>query len=149
MNNSMSIEQALQQIEAGKFSFGMVDTIKKTHPALVDDLIPSKVPLATLHRVLQRLLRERVPDLLLLDWMLPGVSGIELCRRLRVREDTRHLPIILLTARGEESEKDASNGCCDCNGRTSGWSSRMRYHVLRLGWRTIRCTPSTRSNSSR
>ncbi|NBW64183.1 flagellar biosynthesis protein FlhA [bacterium] len=39
----------------------MVDTIKKTHPALVDDLIPSKVPLATLHRVLQRLLRERVP----------------------------------------------------------------------------------------
>lgn len=39
----------------------MVETIKKTHPALVDDLIPSKVPLATLHRVLQRLLRERVP----------------------------------------------------------------------------------------
>ena len=39
----------------------MVDTIRKTHPALVDDLIPSKVPLATLHRVLQRLLRERVP----------------------------------------------------------------------------------------
>ncbi|MCX5764014.1 MAG: flagellar biosynthesis protein FlhA [Gemmatimonadetes bacterium] len=39
----------------------MVDTIKKTHPALVDDLIPSRVPLATLHRVLQRLLRERVP----------------------------------------------------------------------------------------
>ncbi|NBS60306.1 MAG: EscV/YscV/HrcV family type III secretion system export apparatus protein, partial [Betaproteobacteria bacterium] len=39
----------------------MVDTIKKTHPALVDDLIPSRVSLATLHRVLQRLLRERVP----------------------------------------------------------------------------------------
>jgi two-component system phosphate regulon response regulator PhoB len=50
-------------------------------------------------------LRESVPDLLLLDWMLPGVSGIELCRRLRSRETTRALPIIMLTARGEESER--------------------------------------------
>ncbi|MEP0320552.1 response regulator, partial [Bauldia litoralis] len=47
-------------------------------------------------------LREMVPDLLLLDWMLPGVSGIELCRRLRSQEATRTLPIIMLTARGEE-----------------------------------------------
>ncbi|MCP4382315.1 MAG: phosphate regulon transcriptional regulatory protein PhoB [Hyphomicrobiales bacterium] len=50
-------------------------------------------------------LRETVPDLLLLGWMLPGVSGIELCRRLRARETTRGLPIIMLTARGEESER--------------------------------------------
>ena len=50
-------------------------------------------------------LRETVPDLLLLDWMLPGVSGIELCRRLRLRDETRELPIIMLTARGEESER--------------------------------------------
>ncbi len=50
-------------------------------------------------------LSESVPDLLLLDWMLPGVSGIELCRRLRARETTRRLPIIMLTARGEESER--------------------------------------------
>jgi two-component system phosphate regulon response regulator PhoB len=50
-------------------------------------------------------LRESVPDLLLLDWMLPGISGIELCRRLRSREATRTLPIIMLTARGEESER--------------------------------------------
>ncbi|MEP2117961.1 response regulator, partial [Bauldia litoralis] len=42
-------------------------------------------------------LREMVPDLLLLDWMLPGVSGIELCRRLRSQEATRTLPIIMLT----------------------------------------------------
>ena len=48
-------------------------------------------------------LRESVPDLLLLDWMLPGISGIELCRRLRTRDATRTLPIIMLTARGEES----------------------------------------------
>jgi two-component system phosphate regulon response regulator PhoB len=40
-----------------------------------------------------------------LDWMLPGISGIELCRRLRARTETRALPIIMLTARGEESEK--------------------------------------------
>jgi len=50
-------------------------------------------------------LRETVPDLLLLDWMLPGLSGIELCRRLRIREETARLPIIMLTARGEESER--------------------------------------------
>jgi len=49
--------------------------------------------------------KERAPDLVILDWMLPGLSGIELCRRLRARADTRQLPIIMLTARGEESER--------------------------------------------
>ncbi len=46
-----------------------------------------------------------LPDLILLDWMLPGVSGIELGRRLRRDEHTRELPIILLTARVEEDDK--------------------------------------------
>ena len=50
-------------------------------------------------------LKERLPDMVILDWMLPGVSGIELCRRLRTRPETRKLPIIMLTARGEESER--------------------------------------------
>jgi two-component system phosphate regulon response regulator PhoB len=50
-------------------------------------------------------LYENVPDLLLIDWMLPGLSGIELCRRLRLRRDTESLPVIMLTARGEESER--------------------------------------------
>ncbi|MFD2236178.1 phosphate regulon transcriptional regulator PhoB [Aureimonas populi] len=50
-------------------------------------------------------LREEMPDLLILDWMLPGLSGVELCRRLRMRPETQRLPIILLTARGEESER--------------------------------------------
>ena len=50
-------------------------------------------------------LREAVPDLAVLDWMLPGLSGIELCRRLRTRPESKALPIIMLTARGEESER--------------------------------------------
>ena len=50
-------------------------------------------------------LKERVPDLVVLDWMLPGLSGIELCRRLRTRPETKSLPIIMLTARGEESDR--------------------------------------------
>ena len=50
-------------------------------------------------------LAENAPDLVILDWMLPGVSGIEICRRLRAREATRTLPIIMVTARREESER--------------------------------------------
>src|SRR6201982_1605001 len=50
-------------------------------------------------------LKERLPDLIVLDWMLRGLSGIELCRRLRARPETKQLPIIMLTARGEESER--------------------------------------------
>ena len=50
-------------------------------------------------------LQEHVPDILVLDWMVPGISGIELCRRLRMRPETQRLPIIMLTARGEESDR--------------------------------------------
>ena len=50
-------------------------------------------------------IEERRPDLVLLDWMLPYVSGIEICRRLRRNPETRDLPIILLTARGEEDDR--------------------------------------------
>jgi len=50
-------------------------------------------------------LAEAPPDLVILDWMLPGVSGLEICRRLRARDDTRDMPVIMLTARGEESER--------------------------------------------
>jgi len=48
---------------------------------------------------------EEAPDLVILDWMLPKVSGIEVCRRLRQGAKTRNLPIIMLTARGEESDR--------------------------------------------
>lgn len=50
-------------------------------------------------------LRESVPDLVILDWMLPGLSGIELCRRLRARPETERMPVLMLTARGEETER--------------------------------------------
>jgi two-component system, OmpR family, phosphate regulon response regulator PhoB len=51
------------------------------------------------------LAEEDAPDLVLLDWMLPKVSGIEVCRRLRGRPETRNVPIIMLTARGEEADR--------------------------------------------
>ena len=49
-------------------------------------------------------LAELIPDLVLLDWMLPGVSGLELARRIRARPATRDVPVIMLTARGEEED---------------------------------------------
>lgn len=51
------------------------------------------------------MMEERAPDLLLLDWMLPKVSGIEVCRRVRSGGANPNLPIIMLTARGEESDR--------------------------------------------
>ena len=51
------------------------------------------------------LLAEDPPDLVLLDWMLPGLSGIELCRRIRARAETRDIPVIMLTARSEEADR--------------------------------------------
>jgi len=56
-------------------------------------------------REAQAAIADRVPDLILLDWMLPGVSGIELARRFRRDGLTREVPIIMLTARGEENDR--------------------------------------------
>jgi len=56
-------------------------------------------------REAQESIADRVPDLILLDWMLPGTSGIELARRWRRDELTREIPIIMLTARGEENDR--------------------------------------------
>jgi two-component system phosphate regulon response regulator PhoB len=55
----------------------------------------------------QSLLRESLPDLVLLDWMLPGQSGLALAKQLRADARTRELPIIMVTARGEEADKVA------------------------------------------
>ena len=51
------------------------------------------------------LAREKVPDIVLLDWMVEGLSGIEVCRRLRRTAETANVPIIMLTARGEEADR--------------------------------------------
>jgi two-component system phosphate regulon response regulator PhoB len=56
-------------------------------------------------RAAQDAIMARVPDLILLDWMLPGMSGLEFARRLRREEMTREVPIIMLTARGEENDR--------------------------------------------
>lgn len=51
------------------------------------------------------LVDEIVPDLILLDWMLPNLSGIEVCRRLKMRPETRNIPVIMLSARSEELDR--------------------------------------------
>ena len=50
-------------------------------------------------------IEEDKPDLVLLDWMLPGLSGIEICRRIRAKSDLRDTPVIMMTARGEEADR--------------------------------------------
>ncbi len=66
-----------------------------------------RVVTATDAEAAQRELRETLPDLVLLDWMLPGQSGLALARVLRADPRTRELPIIMVTARGEEADKIA------------------------------------------
>ena len=51
------------------------------------------------------MVEENPPDLVILDWMLPSLSGIEVCRRLRAKTETKSLPVIMLTARGEETDR--------------------------------------------
>jgi len=51
------------------------------------------------------LVEEDAPDVIVLDWMLPAVSGIEVCRQLKMRADTRAIPIIMLSARSEEEDR--------------------------------------------
>ncbi len=51
------------------------------------------------------LVDEDSPDIIVLDWMMPNLSGIEVCRRLKTRPDTRSIPIIMLSARSEEVDK--------------------------------------------
>src|ERR1017187_4378160 len=49
--------------------------------------------------------RRELPDLIMLDWMLPGIDGLEVCRRLSVQESTRHIPVLMLTVRSDETDK--------------------------------------------
>ena len=66
-------------------------------------------------RAAQHAIMKQVPDLILLDWMLPGMSGLDFARRLRKEEMTRDVPIIMLTARAQEDERirGLESGCDD------------------------------------
>ena len=58
----------------------------------------------------QLLMRETLPDLIILDWMLPGMSGIDFARRLKSDDYSKTIPIIMLTAKGEEADKVRGSG---------------------------------------
>jgi two-component system phosphate regulon response regulator PhoB len=64
-----------------------------------------RVRVATQGEDVAHLIGEERPDLIVLDWMLPGISGIEVCRLLRARPESRAIPIVMLTARSEEAER--------------------------------------------
>jgi two-component system, OmpR family, phosphate regulon response regulator PhoB len=84
VEDETSINQLLAyNLQAEGFRTRIVETGEEVHPALTEEM----------------------PDLVLLDWMLPELSGIEVCRILRAKPETRDLPIVMLTARGEESER--------------------------------------------
>ena len=57
------------------------------------------------------MIKERRPDLIFLDWMLPRLSGIEICRRIRRNAETKNLPVIMVTARGEEHDRVRGLDC--------------------------------------
>ncbi len=56
-------------------------------------------------------LREKKPDVVVLDWMLPSLSGIEVCRQMRRNPDTKNIPVIMLSARGEEDDRVRGLDC--------------------------------------
>jgi two-component system, OmpR family, phosphate regulon response regulator PhoB len=83
VEDESSIQQLLEyNLKAEGYRTRLVETGEEVRPAIADE----------------------VPDLVLLDWMLPGISGIDVCRLIRARPETQGLPIIMLTARGEETE---------------------------------------------
>ncbi len=79
----------------------------------------------------QLVLEEKTPDLILLDWMLPNLSGVEWARRLRKEAAYQELPIILLTARGEEEDKIRGFGCGVDDYMTKPFSPRELVARLR------------------
>jgi two-component system, OmpR family, phosphate regulon response regulator PhoB len=84
VEDEAAIHQLLEyNLRAEGFRARVVETGEEVHSAITDEM----------------------PDLVLLDWMLPGLSGIEVCRLIRARPETQALPIVMLTARGEEAER--------------------------------------------
>ena len=102
-------------------------------------------------------LAEGLPDLILLDWMMPHVSGIEVCRRIRARPETRGIPVLMLSARSEEVDKvrGLETGADDYIIKpysVAELMARLRAHLRRahaaqagevLEWQDIRLDPET------
>lgn len=100
---------------------------------------------------------EGLPDLILLDWMMPHVSGLEVCRRIRARPETRGIPILMLSARSEEVDKvrGLETGADDYVIKpysVAELMARLRAHLRRvrpaqagevLEWQDIRLDPET------
>lgn len=86
-------------------------------------------------------LRDDPPDVLVLDWMLPGVSGIEICRRIRSRPDTRALPVIMLSARSEEVDRIRGHETGADDYETKPYAVAERLALVRAQLRRVR--PST------
>jgi two-component system, OmpR family, phosphate regulon response regulator PhoB len=84
VEDESAIHQLLEyNLRAEGFRTRVVETGEEVHTAISDEM----------------------PDLVLLDWMLPGLSGIDVCKLIRARPETQFLPVLMLTARGEESER--------------------------------------------
>jgi two-component system, OmpR family, phosphate regulon response regulator PhoB len=84
VEDESAIHQLLEyNLKAEGFRTRVVETGEEVHTAISDEM----------------------PDLVLLDWMLPGLSGIDVCKLIRARPETQFLPVLMLTARGEESER--------------------------------------------
>lgn len=100
---------------------------------------------------------EGLPDLILLDWMMPHVSGLEVCRRIRAKSETRGIPILMLSARSEEVDKvrGLETGADDYVIKpysVAELMARLRAHLRRvrpavagevLDWQDIRLDPET------
>ena len=91
--------------------------------------------------------RERAPDLILLDLMLPGMDGLEVCRELRSKSETRVLPVIMLTAKGEESDVVLGLGMGADDYITKPFSTKELVARVRAGLRRGKMTESGEERS--
>lgn len=84
------------------------------------------------------LINEKRPDVIVLDWMLPSMSGVEVCRQLRRNNDTKNIPVIMLSARGEEEDKVRGLDCGADDYMTKPFSPTELVARIRAVFRRIR-----------
>ncbi|MBI1275247.1 phosphate regulon transcriptional regulatory protein PhoB [bacterium] len=81
---------------------------------------------------------EKMPDVIVLDWMLPSMSGVEVCRQLRRNQQTKNIPVIMLSARGEEEDKIRGLDCGADDYMTKPFSPTELVARIRAVFRRIR-----------